>query len=362
MGGNSFGHSFVISTFGESHGEGIGLLIDGFPAGFPLDLESIQHDLNKRKPGQSVVTTSRKEADEFKVLSGLFEGKTTGAPLAFFIQNTNQRPADYDAIKKLYRPSHADFTYEQKYGWRDHRGGGRSSARETAARVIAGAVAKQYLSTLGVTIHAYTRQIGSIKIEQEYKYLDESQISMNDVKCPDEKKAKEMQALIESCKQDGDSIGGVVGCLIKNCPVGLGEPVYDKLEAELAKAMLSINASKGFEIGSGFQSAEMKGSENNDEIILKEGKEIGFKTNNAGGTLGGISNGDDIFFNVAFKPTSTIAKMNRFISTDREEVEIKSIKGRHDPCIVPRAVAVVEAMAAIVLLDLYLRDKSSNYD
>lgn len=357
MAGNSFGTLFRISTFGESHGSGIGVVIDGCPSGLSLDFSFIQEDLNKRKPGLSTVASERKEPDSFQILSGLFEGKTTGAPLTIFIKNEEFRPEDYDLLKDVYRPSHADYTYEIKYGLRDHRGGGRSSARETVARVAAAAVAKQILNQHGISVTAYTKQIGDLCMDKE-KQFDLLNSQANEVKCPDTLLAEKMKRLIEECKIAGDSIGGVVSCVIKNCPAGLGEPVFDRLEADLAKAMLSINASRGFEIGSGFQAAKMKGSVHNDNFILTANDEIKIENNHAGGILGGISTGEDICFNVAFKPTSTIANNKTFITKNKQEVILDNLKGRHDPCIVPRAVAVVEAMASLVIVDHLLRNKS----
>ena len=357
MGGNSFGTLFKITTFGESHGKGIGVVIDGCPANMNLNLDQIQEELNKRKPGQSAITTARKEQDTFDILSGLFEGKTTGAPLTIFIKNQDSKSEDYEKLKDVYRPSHADYTYELKYGWRDHRGGGRSSARETAARVAAGAVAKQILEKEGIEVIAFTKQIGHISLQENIEKLDFSIRNRNEVKCPDLEIAEQMSSLIKKCKSEGDSIGGVVSCVVKKCPVGLGEPVFDRLEADLAKAMLSINASKGFEIGSGFQAAAMRGSDHNDNFRLNKNKEIEIADNHAGGILGGISSGAEIYFNVAFKPTSTIKSNSSFISKNNEEVILENLTGRHDPCIVPRAVAVVEAMTSLVLVDHLFRSK-----
>ncbi|MBL6962354.1 MAG: chorismate synthase [Bacteroidetes bacterium] len=358
MAGNSFGTLFKITTFGESHGAGVGVVIDGCPPALTIDLNQIQEELDKRKPGQSTISSPRSEDDTFDILSGLFEGKTTAAPLCIFIKNKDSKPEDYALLKDVYRPSHADYTYDIKYGWRDHRGGGRSSARETAARVAAGSVAKQILKTQEISVTAFTSQIGDLSLKSDILHQDLSQIHENDVKCPDSDLAEKMKTLIENTKEEGDSLGGVVSCVIKNCPAGLGEPVFDRLEADLAKAMLSINATKGFEIGLGFKAAGMKGSEHNDQFILSQDKEIFMDKNNAGGVLGGISTGDHIYFNTAFKPTSTIAFNKTLITKNKEEIVLENLKGRHDPCIVPRAVAVVEAMAAIVIADHFLRNKS----
>jgi chorismate synthase len=371
MAGNTFGELFRITTFGESHGAAIGVVIDGCPAGLELDLNFIQAELNRRKPGQSHITTQRKEGDEFEILSGIFEGKTIGSPLTFIVRNQDYKPSDYDSIKEAYRPSHADFTYETKYGIRDHRGGGRSSARETIARVIAGAVAKQLLTNIKshtsklkpISITAYVSKVGEIKLEKEYDEVDLSKIESNIIRCPDEETAQKMIAKIEEVKKDGDTLGGVITCVVKNVPAGLGEPVFDKLHADLAKAMMSINAVHGFEYGSGFAGAAMHGSIHNDSFIpnseSKEKGTVGLTvTNHSGGILGGISNGMDIYFRVAFKPVSTLMQSQKTINKEGDEIELQG-KGRHDPCVVPRAVPIVEAMAAIVLADHYLRNKSS---
>lgn len=353
---NSYGTLFRISTFGESHGPAIGVMIDGCPAGLELDESFIQAELNRRKPGQSKITTQRKEDDAVQILSGVFEGKTTGTPLAMVIQNQDQRSKDYSHIQDTFRPSHADYTYEAKYGVRDYRGGGRSSARETAARVAAGAVAKLLLRKSGVEIQAYVSQVGSI-LAPDYTTLDLSQTESNLVRCPDTATAEKMIALIDQVRLERDTIGGVVTCVIKNTPVGLGEPVFDKLHAELGKAMLSINAVKGFEYGSGFGGVTLRGSQHND-AFYKEGVRIRTRTNYSGGIQGGISNGEDIYFKVAFKPVATI--MQDQISVDKEGNEATvSGKGRHDPCVVPRAVPIVEAMAALVLADFLLRAKAA---
>jgi chorismate synthase len=353
MAGNSFGTLFKLTTFGESHGAAIGGVIDGVPANMPLDVDRIQLELDRRKPGQSAIVTQRKESDKIQLLSGVFEGKTTGAPIGFIIPNDNQKSADYEHIKDVYRPSHADFTYDKKYGHRDYRGGGRSSARETACRVAAGAVAKQILEQLGVKIHAYVDQIGTLRIPPETP-IDLTLIETNPVRCPAPELAKRMEELVKVIRKDGDTIGGAIACVIQGVPIGLGDPVFDKLHADLGKAMLSINAVKGFEYGSGFLSAEMRGSEHND-VILPDG---GTKTNFSGGIQGGISNGANIDMRIAFKPVATLMKDQVSIDSLGNKVVVKG-KGRHDPCVVPRAVVIVEAMAAIVLLDHYLRSKTT---
>lgn len=357
MAGNQFGKLFSITTFGESHGEGIGVVIDGCPAGLAITEAWIQADLDKRKPGQSVLTTARTEEDKVQILSGVFEGKTLGSPICLFIKNKDHQSQDYDALKNVYRPSHADFTYDQKYGVRDYRGGGRSSARETAARVAAGAVAKALLMFYGVEIFAYVSQVGEIKMNKHYSELDFSSRENNLVRCPDAESAKMMETEIAKAKTDLDSVGGVISCVIKNCPVGLGEPVFDKLPADLGKSMLSINAVKGFEIGEGFQSASMRGSAHNDFFETKNHKTI-TKTNHSGGVQGGISNGMDIFFRTAFKPVATIGKAQKTVNDKGESISLEA-KGRHDPCVVPRAVPIVEAMAALVFADHLLRNRTA---
>ena len=349
MAGNSFGKNFRITTFGESHGPLIGVVIDGCPAGIELDLQAIQTDLDRRKPGQSSIVTQRKEDEDFEIVSGFFEGKTTGTPLTFLIHNQNQKSRDYNHIKDKFRPSHADFTYHKKYGHRDYRGGGRSSARETATRVIAGAVAKQILNANGITIQAYVSQVGELKLSQSYKELDLNKTEQNIIRCPDQELAVEMIEYIKDIRKQGDTIGGVVSCVIQGAPAGLGNPVFDKLHADLGKAMLSINAVKGFEYGQGFQAPSMKGSEHNDEFVEKDGKVV-TTTNHSGGIQGGISNGMDIYFNVAFKPVATIMRDQQSVNEAGEEVTVSG-KGRHDPCVVPRAVPIVEAMTALVLVD-----------
>jgi chorismate synthase len=351
---NSYGTLFRISTFGESHGPAIGVIIDGCPAGLPIDENFIQSELNRRKPGQSKITTQRKEDDTFKVLSGVFEGVTTGTPIALVIENQDQRSKDYSHIQNTFRPSHADFTYESKYGVRDYRGGGRSSARETAARVAAGAIAKLLLKNSRVEISAFVSQVGELKAPP-YTELDLSKTEDTIIRCPDPATAEKMIALIDEVRLARDTIGGIVTGVIKNSPVGLGEPVFDKLHAELGKAMLSINAVKGFEYGSGFEGVKLRGSQHNDEFV-KEGGRIRTKTNHSGGVQGGISNGEDIYFNVAFKPVATIMQDQPSVDKDGNEA-IVSGKGRHDPCVVPRAVPIVEAMAAIVMADFLMRNK-----
>ena len=353
---NSYGTLFKISTFGESHGPAIGVVIDGCPAGLEIDEQFIQQELDRRKPGQSKITTQRKEEDKFNILSGVFEGKSTGTPIAIVINNQDQRSKDYSHIAETFRPSHADFTYEAKYGNRDYRGGGRSSARETAARVAAGAIAKLLIQKFGITINAFVSQVGDLKTPH-YTELDLSKTENNIVRCPDEKIAEKMIALIDQVRLDRDTIGGVVTCVIKNTPVGLGEPVFDKLHAELGKAMLSINAVKGFEYGSGFEGVAMRGSQHNDEFYNEAGR-IRTKTNLSGGIQGGISNGEDIYFNVAFKPVATIMQDQPSVDKQGNEATVSG-KGRHDPCVVPRAVPIVEAMAALVLADFLLRASSS---
>lgn len=353
---NSYGTLFRITTFGESHGHSIGVVIDGCPAGLEIDEQFIQSELDRRKPGQSKITTQRKEDDAFKILSGVFEGKSTGSPIAIVIENSDQRSKDYSHIENTFRPSHADYTYQIKYGIRDHRGGGRSSARETAARVAAGAVAKLLLKKSGIEITAFVSQVGDLKANH-YTQLDLSKTESNIVRCPDPVLAEKMIALIDQVRLDRDTIGGAVTCVIKNTPVGLGEPVFDKLHAELGKAMLSINAVKGFEYGSGFEGVTMRGSAHNDAIV-NEGGKVKTTTNHSGGIQGGISNGEDIYFNVAFKPVATIMKDQQSIDKEGNETTVTG-KGRHDPCVVPRAVPIVEAMAALVLADFLLRGKST---
>jgi len=357
MSSNSFGEIFRLTSFGESHGKAIGGIIDGCPAGVTLDLDAIQLELDRRKPGQSKITTQRKEADKVAFLSGVFEGKTLGTPIAFEILNSDPKSKDYAHIKDAYRPSHADYTYDAKYGIRDYRGGGRSSARETIARVVAGAIAKQILKGLGVDTHAYVSAVGEIEMDVPHSDLDLSKIDSNIVRCPDETIANEMISFIDSVRKDGDTVGGVITGLALNVPVGLGEPVFDKLHADLAKAMMGINAVKGFEYGGGFEMCKQRGSEVND-LFVTEGEDVKTKTNYSGGIQGGISNGEAIYFKVAFKPVATIMRDQISLNDKGEEVVVKG-KGRHDPCVVPRAVAIVEAMTAMVILDHYLRDKST---
>ena len=352
MAGNSFGTIFKLTSFGESHGMAIGGIIDGCPAGLELDFDAIQSEMDRRKPGQSDIVTQRKEPDTITFLSGIFEGTTTGTPIGFVIENTNQKSKDYTHIKDKYRPSHADYTYDKKYGIRDYRGGGRSSARETAVRVAAGAIAKQLLKDLKIT--AYVSAVGDIKLQKEYSDIDFIEIEKNSVRCPDKELAVVMESYIKQIKKDGDTIGGVISCVIQNVPVGLGEPVFDKLHAQLGKAILSINAVKGFEFGSGFAGTKMRGSEHND-LFNAEGST---KTNYSGGVQGGISNGEDIYFQIAFKPVATIMKPQEFTAKDGANLEIKG-RGRHDPCVVPRAVPIVEAMAALVMADFLLLNKLS---
>ncbi|KPM33362.1 Chorismate synthase [Croceitalea dokdonensis DOKDO 023] len=347
MAGNSFGSLFRLTTFGESHGRALGGIIDGCPAGIVLDQDAIQQELNRRRPGQSSIVTQRKEADTVEIYSGTFEGKTTGTPIGFAIHNTNQKSKDYGHIKDSYRPSHADYVYDQKYGFRDYRGGGRSSARETASRVVAGAIAKQFLKD--VRINAFVSQVGELKLEKNYQELDFNQIEKNAVRCADPEMAALMEDYIKAVKKEGDTIGGVITCVAQNVPVGLGEPVFDKLHAELGKAMLSINAVKGFEYGSGFAGVAMKGSSHNDQFNADGST----KTNLSGGVQGGISNGMDIYFNVAFKPVATVLQAYDTIDKEGNKVTTQG-KGRHDPCVVPRAVPIVEAMTALVLADYSL--------
>lgn len=355
MAGNIFGTAFRLSTFGESHGEAVGGIVDGMKSGTLIDIDFIQSELDRRRPGQSAITTPRDEKDKVKLLSGVFGGKATGTPIGFMVENTNQRSSDYDSIIDIYRPSHADYTYAMKYGIRDHRGGGRSSARETVARVVGGALAKLMLRDQSVSIVAYTSRIGDVYVEKGYENLDLSKIETNIVRCPDEAVAQKMIEVIETVRNEKDSIGGVVTCVIKGVPVGLGEPCFDKLQALLAHAMLSINAVKGFEYGSGFEGSTMRGSEHND-IFYLDGDRVRTRTNNSGGIQGGISNGEDIYFNVAFKPTATILMEQPTINANHEEVKT-IVKGRHDPCVVPRAVPIVEAMAAMVIADCLLMNK-----
>ena len=352
MAGSSFGTLFKLTTFGESHGTAIGGIIDGVPANFPLDIPVIQLELDRRKPGQSSLVTQRKESDTVQFLSGIFEGKTLGSPIGFIILNENQKEADYAHLKDTFRPSHADFTYEKKYGIRDYRGGGRSSARETASRVVAGALAKQVLNSIGIKFSTFVDQVGDIRFHSD-AFFALKEIESNLVRCPDKNVAEKMENLIREVRKEGDTIGGVISCVIKGVPAGLGEPVFDKLPAELGKAMLSINAVKAFEIGSGMASIAMRGSQHND-LFNEDGTT---QTNYSGGIQGGISNGMPIHFRVAFKPVATIMQTQASINTQGDKIELEG-KGRHDACVVPRAVPIVEAMAALVILDFYLRNKS----
>ena len=355
MPGNSIGHTFRLSTFGESHGVAIGGIIDGCPAGLQIDYTFIQNELNRRRPGQSSITSQRKEDDKVEFLSGIFEDKTTGTPIAFVIFNKDHQPADYDHLKNTFRPSHADYTYEKKYGIRDHRGGGRASARETATRVVGGAIAKLILIKAGIDITAFVSQIGDVILDIDYKKIDFKTIESSPVRCPDPVKSDDMVALIDMLKKEGDTIGGIITCIISGVPVGLGEPVFDKLHADLAKAIMSINAVKGFEYGSGFKAVIMRGSEHNDKF-KSSGNIISTETNYSGGIQGGISNGQNIYFRAAFKPLATIMSDQQTVDKDGLKKIIKG-KGRHDVCVVPRAVPIVESMAAIVLADHYLRNK-----
>lgn len=350
---NTFGELFRLTTFGESHGPGVGGVIDGMPPGVEVDLDFIQHELNRRRPGQSALTTARKEGDKVEILSGVFEGKTTGCPIGFLVRNENQHSNDYDNLRNLFRPSHADFTYFKKYGLRDHRGGGRTSARETIARVVGGAFAKLALRRLGISITAYTSQVGHIALPGTYADLDLSLVESNPVRCPDEKVAEEMAKLIAEVKAEGDTIGGIISCVVKGCLPGLGEPVFGKLHARLGAAMLSINAVKGFEYGAGFAGVTQRGSEQNDVFVRRSDGSIGTLTNRSGGIQGGISNGEDIYFRVAFKPVATLLREQQTVDIAGNAVSVKA-RGRHDPCVLPRAVPIVEAMTSMVLLDSYM--------
>ena len=345
---NTFGNLFTLTTFGESHGDGIGGVVDGMPSGIEVDMDFIQHELNRRRPGQSSITTSRKEADQVELLSGVFEGRTTGCPIGFLVRNQHQHSQDYENLRTLFRPSHADFTYYNKYGTRDHRGGGRSSARITISRVVGGALAKLVLRQLGISVTAYTSQVGPIALEHGYQHYDLSVTEQNPVRCPDPEKAKEMEALIQQVKAEGDTIGGVITCVVKGCPVGLGEPEFGKLHASLGAAMLSINAVKGFEYGEGFAGVLQRGSEQNDVFTSAHTTQ----TNHSGGIQGGISNGQDIYMRIAFKPVATLLREQKTIDLEGNPTTFTAY-GRHDPCVLPRAVPVVEAMAAMTILDYY---------
>ena len=355
---NTFGNLFTLTTFGESHGEAVGGVIDGMPAGIDIDQDFIQQELNRRRPGQSNITTSRQEADKVELLSGVFEGKSTGCPIGFIVRNTNQRSKDYENLRSLFRPSHADFTYDQKYGVRDYRGGGRSSARITISRCVGGALAKLALKQLGISVQAYTSQVGTIALNRDYRLYNLDQTESNAVRCPDPEKAQEMEALITQIKKEGDTIGGVITCVVKGCPVGLGEPEFGKLHAALGGAMLSINAAKGFEYGEGFEGVTARGSEQND-IFQNINGQITTKTNYSGGIQGGISNGQDIYFRVAFKPVATILMDQETVDKEGNPTLFKT-SGRHDPCVLPRAVPIVEAMAAMTILDFTLLKNSGN--
>ncbi|MDY4627531.1 MAG: chorismate synthase [Prevotella sp.] len=350
---NTYGNIFTLTSFGESHGEAVGGVVDGMPAGIDIDLDFIQSELDRRRPGQSAITTSRKEADKVELLSGVFEGKSTGCPIGFVVRNTNQHSQDYENMRNVFRPSHADYTYTTKYGERDHRGGGRSSARITISRCVAGALAKLALRQIGVSVTAYTSQVGDISIDPDYRHHDFSKIETTAVRCPDLEAAAKMEKLIAEVKGQGDTIGGIITCLIKGCPVGLGEPEFGKLHAALGSAMLGINAVKGFEYGAGFACVNRRGSELND--VFTEGFHTA--TNNSGGIQGGISNGEDIYFRVAFKPVATLLMEQQTVDKDGNPTSLTA-RGRHDPCVLPRAVPIVEAMAAMTILDYYLLSKT----
>ncbi|MBP6573834.1 MAG: chorismate synthase [Flavobacteriales bacterium] len=365
MPGNTFGQIFRLTTFGESHGAAIGGVVDGCPAGLPLDLEAVQVELDRRRPGSTPLGTARNEADKVEVLSGVFEGVTLGTPIGFLLRNADGKSSDYDALKNVYRPSHADYTWERKFGVRDHRGGGRASARETAARVVGGAIARQLLASAGMHVQAYVDQVGEVKLEKPLADLDLKSTWASDVRCPDSSTSQRMAALIEQVRGEGDSVGGAITCAMRGVPVGLGEPVFDKLHADLGKAMLSINAVKGFESGSGFGAIVMRGSEHNDQIGVSalstgesQGEKIRTRSNRSGGIQGGISNGEDIICRIAFKPVATIAKAQQTVDKSGQSVTLEA-KGRHDPCVVPRAVPIVEAMACLVLADHWLRQRST---
>lgn len=352
---NTFGRIFTLTTFGESHGEAVGGVVDGMPAGIEIDTDFIQQELNRRRPGQSHITTGRNEPDQIELLSGVFEGRSTGCPIGFIVRNTNQHSQDYENMRCLFRPSHADYTYFQKYGIRDHRGGGRSSARVTISRVVAGALAKLALQQLGISVKAFTSQVGDIAIKRDYNCYDLEKAEENAVRCPDPETAEQMEALIASVKAEGDTIGGIITCVIKGCPAGLGEPEFGKLHAQLGSAMLSINAAKGFEYGEGFDCINNKGSQQNDTFTSTDGR-ISTTTNHSGGIQGGISNGEDIYFRVAFKPVATILQDQKTVDKDGMPTTFKA-RGRHDPCVLPRAVPIVEAMSAMVILDNFLLNK-----
>lgn len=355
---NTFGHLFRLTSFGESHGPGVGGVIDGFPAGVKIDFDFLQQELNRRRPGQSLLTTPRKELDKVEILSGVYNGVSTGCPIGFLVRNENQHSSDYDNLAQLFRPSHADYVYHKKYGIRDHRGGGRSSARETIARCVGGAFAKMALRNKGIVVTAYTSQVGHLSLDKDYLQYDFSEIEKNPVRCPDAVKAEEFISLIQEVKAEGDTIGGVITCVIQGCPIGLGEPVFGKLHAALGAAMLSINAVKGFEYGSGFSGVPERGSQQNDAFVLDEQGKIRTRTNRSGGIQGGISNGEDIYFRVAFKPVATLLKEQDTVNVDGNPTTFTA-RGRHDACVLPRAVPVVEAMAAMTILDYLLLAQSS---
>lgn len=354
---NTFGHIFCLTTFGESHGEAVGGVVDGYPAGIEIDMDFIQKELDRRRPGQSAITTDRKEADRIEILSGVFEGKSTGCPIGFIVRNSNQRSSDYEEMRQMFRPSHADYTYTYKYGIRDHRGGGRSSARITISRCVGGALAKLALRQIGIKIQAYTSQVGDIMLDKDYRKYDLSLTENNIVRCPDAARAEEMAKLIKEVKAKGDTVGGTITCVVKGCPAGLGEPEFDKLNAALGYAMLSINAVKGIEFGAGFGLTTMRGSQAND-IFINDNGHIATKTNRSGGIQGGISNGMDIYFRVAFKPVATLLQAQQTVDVQGNTTTLKA-RGRHDPCVLPRAVPIVEAMTAMTLLDMYLLNKAN---
>ena len=356
---NTIGKLYTLTSFGESHGDAMGGVIDGCPAGFALSADEVQRELDRRRPGQSELTTARREEDQVEFLSGILEGVTTGMPIGFIVRNQDARSRDYEAMKDVFRPSHADFTLEKKYGIRDYRGGGRSSAREHVARVVAGAIAKQILSTRGVSVQGYTSQIGHVELDKPYSELDLSQVDTNAVRCPDENTAREMEALIREVKAEEDSIGGVVSCVIRGIPAGVGEPVFDRFQARLGHYMMGINAAKGFEYGEGFRAAAMRGSEHNDVFTMADGQ-VKPQTNHAGGILGGITSGEDVYFRVAFKPVATIGREQRTVDRSGKAI-LFAARGRHDPCVVPRAVPVVEAMAAMLVLDMMMEAGRGNF-
>ncbi|MGL5889858.1 MAG: chorismate synthase [Bacteroidia bacterium] len=359
MAGNTFGTLLRLTTYGESHGPAVGGILDGLPAGVEIDTEFLQNELSRRRPGQSHIVTQRREGDKLELLSGVFEGKSTGAPISFMVRSEDARPRDYDALREIYRPSHADFTWDAKYGFRDYRGGGRSSARETVARVAAGALTKLFLRNSGIAVQAYVSQVGAIAVQQPWSELDLSQTESNIVRCPDAETAGQMIRLIESIRKQGDTIGGIITCVVTGVPPGIGEPVFDKLHADLGKAMLSINAVKGVEFGSGFASVALTGSQHNDAFLPgSANRPVVTATNRSGGIQGGISNGESIYFRTAFKPVATIMQKQRTVNTAGKAVEVMG-RGRHDPCVVPRAVPIVEAMAALVIADHLLRQRTA---